>query len=196
MKLIQKLAFATTGVAMLIAVGAKPANAGDFSLLGRFSDRFLEGGSLFLETLDSFDGIYSVEGGLPVNTPVSLTSWDVNVRDKSGNVVFNFNNSKPSASASIDPILNSPALIFKAGEESLNLRFNPGFDGNGTTDSGLFRIEPPPGFIGFSRGRFVESATSRPTRTVPEPNTISALVFAGGAVLLMKRKVVTTKKFH
>lgn len=191
MKLIQKLAFATTGVAMLIALGGKPALAGDFSVFGTFNDSFLEGRSPFLDSLKSFDGIYSVEGELPVNTPVSLTSWNVNVRDELGNVVFNFNNLTQSASSSISPF----SLNFQAGRENLNLFFTQEFDGSGTTDDGLFRIDVPPGKIGFSIGRFVDSATSRPGRTVPEPNTISAVVLVG-AVLLMKRKVVTTKKPH
>jgi hypothetical protein len=189
MKLIQKLAFATTGVAILIAVGTKPANAGDFSVLGTFNDSFLEGSSPFLESLKSFDGIYSVEGELPVNTPVSLTSWNVNVRDELGNVVFNFNNLTQSGNASISPF----SLDFQAGTENLNLFFPQEFDGSGTTNDGLFRIDVPPDKIGFSIGRFVDSATSRPRRTVPEPNTISALVLAGGAVLLMKRKVETQR---
>jgi hypothetical protein len=187
MKLIQKLALATTGMAMAIsAVGAEPASAAEFVLSGTFNG-FLESTSPLLTSLDSFDGIYSVDE-FPVSAPVSLTSWNINLRNQSGNVVFNFNNLAPSASASIGPSFSDPSsptdLRFEAGLQELLLRFPPSFDGTGTTDDGLFRNNLPPDTFGFTTGRFIETATSQP---VPEPITFAGSMLALGIGWRLKK---------
>jgi hypothetical protein len=195
MKLMQKLAIATSGLAMFVAtVGAKPSLAADFFLSGNFNG-ILESSSPFLESLATFDGTYSVSG-LPVDSQTDLTSWDINLRDTSGDVVFNFNNSTESSSAFIAPQDTLSQLRFASGLNELFLSFPGNFDGTGTSDGGAFINTLPPGTIGFTSGRLIESATSQPVsrRRVPEPHALGALLLASSGVFLLKNKVTRSQK--
>ncbi|MCC5639613.1 PEP-CTERM sorting domain-containing protein [Nostoc sp. CHAB 5844] len=192
-KLSQATAVTALGIAMLAAVGNAPAQAATlttFNFSGQFESLALPGSSGVSVALQngSFDGTYTVDvAQLPTATQVNLSSWLVNVRDASNNILKTFS----SAIAGNTGIAVNDGLRFTnfvaaaTGQEtaSLGVEFTPGFTGapgNGPS-GGLFSS------VKFTNTIIAGQIPIR-SASVPEPVSTAGIAVAGAMGLWMKRK--------
>ncbi|WP_017655633.1 PEP-CTERM sorting domain-containing protein [Fortiea contorta] len=196
-------AVAALGVGMLAAVATAPANAANikaFTLNGTFENTAVKlqspfdgpnpnGISVNLQG-GSFDGFFEVDTDLlPSNTNVPLTSWMVNLRNASNNILKTLS----SSAIQVDSYINNNTMLISdnsgyntSGLDVMNLifQFNPNFTGTGI-GTGFFSD-----YTAFSGGTgsgalSVNSVNAQP---VPEPLTMTATAVAAGMGLWMKRK--------
>lgn len=190
-KLSQATAVTALGVAMLTSVGNAPAHAVNlqsFNLSGQFASQALNGSTGIAVDLQdgSFDGNYTVDVDLlPTSSQVSLTSWIINLRDTSNNILKTFSSSTIGNTGLVvnDGLLFTNTIASSTGQEtaSLGLVFAPGFTSPaiGLSD-GLFSS------VTFKQGNIVSGQL--PIKPVPEPLSTTGVAVAGAMGLWLKRK--------
>ncbi|WP_190683104.1 PEP-CTERM sorting domain-containing protein [Nostoc sp. FACHB-110] len=196
-KLSQATAVTALGVAMLASVGSTSAHAATFktfTISGNFKPQAAIGSTGIAVSLQggTFDGTYTVDiDKLPTSTQVPLTSWLINLRDTSNNILRQFSNTFVGNTGQV--VGNSLKFTNSIGAgdgestESLGLTFPSGFTGSpatGITD-GRFSQVVDLGYV-FSGGRLGVKPSP-----VPEPLATTGIAVAGAMGLWLKRKQKT-----
>ncbi|MBD2448388.1 PEP-CTERM sorting domain-containing protein [Nostoc sp. FACHB-152] len=190
-KLSQATAVTALGIAMLASVGNAPAHAVNlqtFNLSGQFASQALNGSTGIAVDLQNgfFDGSYTVDTDLlPTTTQVSLSSWIINLKDASNNILKTFSSSTIGNTGLVvnDGLLFTNKIASSKGQEtaSLGLVFAPGFTSPvGGASDGLFSS------VVFKKGTIVSGQL--PIKAVPEPLSTTGIAVAGAMGLWMKRK--------
>jgi hypothetical protein len=198
-KLSQATAVSALGLAMLASVGNAPAHAATlttFNISGQFAPQAISGSTGVTVALQNgtFDGTYTVDvAQLPTATRVNLTSWLVNVRDASNNILRTFSSSLTGHTGQVmqNSLLFTNDIGTNESEvtESLGLSFPSGFTGlpSAIASSGRFSSVLDINNILIAGRLSITSATVTPT-PVPEPLSTAGIAVAGAMGLWMKRK--------
>ena len=170
------------GIAVFLGATADDAEAVMFKLKGTFESSARPGSAEIFQRLEngSIDGSYSVPDGSLPGEPgdvLGLSTFDVNLRDRPGNVVINYNSGTDFGAIFFQffgPTVPDDEFVFNNVETQLQLVFPRPFNGIGTGDAdAVFGVGSGP-----SGGINVSKITS-----VPEPLTIlgSGLALGFGA---------------
>ncbi|MBE9004874.1 PEP-CTERM sorting domain-containing protein [Fortiea sp. LEGE XX443] len=184
---------------MLATAGNAPAHAATlttFNLSGQFVPQAISGSTGVAVDLGNgnFLGTYEVDiAQLPTATQVNLTSWLVNLRDTSNNILRTFSSSLLGHTGQVvgnNLVFTNPVGVNgNQGIENLTLTFPADFTGIPSAEAFGQRFDS---LLLTSNGIAagivnVSSATVAPV-PVPEPLSLAGIAVIGATGLLMKRK--------